>query len=264
MSLWLWGGHSRPHAACARRRRVRPGVRPEVAAPLLALILVSAAAAQPNRLTPGERAAGWQLLFDGSTSRGWTEVTGLPFPTTSWTIEDGCLKALPNKDGMQDLRTVETYRNFDFKFEWKISKAGNSGVKYLVQKTDRWQRRGESGFQARARGLEYQITDDTANPDALSGPTRRSAALYSVYAPSNTKLAEAGIFHQSEIVVRDGRTQHWLDGEKVLDSSLDDAKVVEDLRHLAKGGPLQRESFISLQNHVSEVWFRNLRIRRLE
>jgi hypothetical protein len=33
---------------------------------------------------------------------------------------------------------------------------------------------------------------------------------------------------------------------------------------LAGGGPVVTESFISLQNHGSPVWFRNLKLRRLE
>src|SRR5207247_1821936 len=98
-------------------------------------------------------AAGWILLFDGHSAKGWQEVSGLPFPITTWTIEDGCLRALDPGTGIQDIRTEATFRSFEFQFDWKVPPDGNSGVKYLVQRTDRWN--NKNGLQSRARGLEY-------------------------------------------------------------------------------------------------------------
>ncbi len=120
----------------------------------------------------------WQSLFDGKTANGWVEVTGKPFPTHSWTIEDGCLKALVKTDGFQDIRTLEKYRSFELEFEWKLLKDGNSGVKYLIQNVDEWT--NKDGRQARARGLEYQLVDRNS-PDAKD-PTRYTGALYSILA----------------------------------------------------------------------------------
>jgi Domain of Unknown Function (DUF1080) len=116
--------------------------------PIAAIALLLAG--QTNALAQDGR---WHSLFDGSTSRGWVEVTGKPFPTHSWMVEDGCLKAVVRNDGFQDIRTVETFRSFELEFEWKLLKYGNSGVKYLIQRVDEWT--NEEGRQARARGLEY-------------------------------------------------------------------------------------------------------------
>src|SRR5579864_8822285 len=76
----------------------------------------------------------WHSLFDGSTSKGWLEATGKPFPTHSWTVEDGCLKSLVRKDGFEDIRTVDTFKSFELQWKCKLSKLGNSGVKYLIQR----------------------------------------------------------------------------------------------------------------------------------
>lgn len=217
----------------------------------------------PNQLTSEEKAAGWKLLFDGATTEGWIEVTGLPFPST-WKIEDGCLKAIPNPQDMQDIRTVDKYKSFDFQFEWKLTKGGNSGVKYLVQKTDRWQRRNESGWQARARGFEYQLVDDLNNSDALSAKTRVTASLYSYLAPTKHLNLETNVFHRSRILRNGNHVEHWLDGEKVLEFELTDPIVQTALRSIGKNETPQYESFISLQNHDSDVWFRNIKIRRLD
>jgi hypothetical protein len=201
----------------------------------------------------------WHSLFDGSTSKGWVEVTGKPFPTHSWTIEDGCLKALVRADGFEDIRTVETFKSFELQFEWKLAKLGNSGVKYLIQHVDDWT--NKEGRQARARGLEYQLVD-LDSPDA-SDPTRITGALYSLFPPANADWRIA-VFNESRLIVHGDHVEHWLNGVRVLSYETTNPAVQSALRKmLPKDAPLVTESPISLQNHSSEVWFRNIKIRAL-
>jgi hypothetical protein len=132
-------------------------------------------------------------------------------------------------------------------------------VKYLVQKIDEW--KNKDGRQARARGLEYQLADDH-NPDAASDPKRLAASLYSVIAPVPHIAPKIGEFNHSRIVVEGGKVEHWLNGTKVVSFETSAPMVVKQLRDLRKGEDLQEESPISLQHHGTEVWFRNLRVRR--
>lgn len=205
----------------------------------------------------------WHSLFDGTTTKGWEDVTGKPFPTHSWTIEDGCLKSLVRTDGFEDIRTVETFKSFELEFEWKLAKVGNSGVKYLIQRVDDWT--NKEGRQARARGLEYQLVD-LDSPDA-SDPTRITGALYSLFAPKNADW-KIGIFNESRIVVRGAHIEHWLNGVRVLSCETTNPAIQTALRGMlpkdaTPATPLATESPISLQNHSSETWFRNIRIRAL-
>ena len=216
-----------------------------------------------NRLTDAERRDGWELLFDGATTKGWQEITGKPFPLHCWTIADHCLKALVRTDGFQDIGTVETFRSFDLRFDWKLLERGNSGVKYKIQKVDEWV--NAEGRQARARGLEYQLADDQ-DPDAASDPRRVAGSLYSVIAPSPRVPPRIGAFNESRILVVGKHVEHWLNGERVVSFDTDAADVVKQLRaNLATDdhGPVHEEGPISLQNHSSETWFRNIRIQRL-
>jgi len=198
---------------------------------------------------------GWRPLFDGKTTTGWEEVTGKAFPTNCWTIEDGSLKALVRTDGFQDIRTKETFGSFELEFEWKLLKDGNSGVKYLIQRVDEW--RNAAGRQARARGLEYQLADDT-NEDAASDPRRVAGSLYSLIAPAPRIRPRIGDFNRSRILVKGQHVEHWLNGVKVVGFETTAPEVLKAL-----GGELPKASPISLQNHSSEAWFRNIRIRPL-
>jgi hypothetical protein len=215
--------------------------------------------------SPVAAADDWRPLFDGKTSAGWLEITGKPFPDT-WAIENGCLKTVIRPGGMQDIRTVEVFRGFDLEFDWMMKADGNSGVKYLVQKVDEWT--NKDGRQARARGLEYQLADDH-NPDAASDPTRVAAALYSVIAPvpkisPRIYSGTAREFNHSRLVVDGTHVEHWLNGTKVVQFETSAPAVQKQLRELhGKTGELLDEGPISLQNHNSEVWFRNIRVRRL-
>ena len=189
-----------------------------------------------------EGPGAWISLFDGRTPAGWQEVTGQPFPSGCWTVEDGCLRARAVKDGgFSDIATVRKFRDFDLEFEWKIEPGGNSGVKYLLERVDQWPRK--DGRMARGRGPEYQLVDDDLNPDSKGIPVKQTASLYGKLAPSRRMARPAGEFNLSRIVVRAGHVEHWLNGVKVLEYAHDPA-----------------ESPIVLQNHSSAAWFRRIRV----
>jgi hypothetical protein len=232
---------------------------------LLVFAVVASLFAADNQLTGDERAQGWRLLFDGKTSEGWVEVTGKPFSPNSWTIEDGCLKTVVSPGGAQDIRTLESFKSFDLEFDWKVLADGNSGVKYLLQHIDEWN--NKLGRQARARGLEYQLADNNG-PDAVE-PIRSTASLYSAIAPSPKTSPSVGSFNHSRIMVNGDHVEHWLNGVRVVSFDLGGPaaqKVFAGLRKKDEDAstPIQRETPISLQNHGTPAWFKNLKIRRLD
>jgi hypothetical protein len=268
-----------------------------LAALAAAMVLSQAARAADNRLTREEQSAGWKLLFDGRTYAGWRDPTRLHPPGDSFVIEDGCLKAVAHPRIVEDLFTRDAFRDFDLAFDWKISPAGNSGVKYLIQdrvfipegrapdSRVRFEDRVKAALLAPrvARpdkgqdyviGFEYQLTDDATNPDARSnGPKHRTAALYDVAAPSKDATRPVGTFNHSVIVVKGGRVKHYLNGEVVVETSLKSPDVAASMQQrwgtdspvygLLVNQPRERCP-ISLQNHGDEAWFKNLKIRILK
>jgi hypothetical protein len=255
-----------------------------MAAPLLA------AAQQHNTLTPAEKKAGWILLFDGKTMNHWVDPRQKTPPGDAWTIEDGCLKALSHAKLTEDLFSKDTYRDFELSYEWRISPGGNSGVKYRIQKHlflpgahERFELQVEHSFehpvsgrpekgQDYVIGFEYQMTDDASNRDALSNPKHTAGALYDMVTPSKAAAKPAGEFNQSRIVVKGKHVEHWLNGVKVVDSSLDSPAAMEGIHkrwavaphvlELLSKQPVE-DCQISLQNHGDDAWFRDIKIRRL-
>ena len=99
----------------------------------LGLVAACLSALAQNSLTPEEKKAGWILLFDGKTMNNWVDPRQKTPPGDAWTIDDGCLKATRHAKITEDLFSQGTYRDFELEFDWRISPAGNSGVKYRIQ-----------------------------------------------------------------------------------------------------------------------------------
>ena len=227
---------------------------------LLASVFLSIGAAQAapdaasNTLSPAETAAGWKLLFDGRTTTGWRGYARTNFSGGAWSAEDGCLTT---KGGGCDLVTVDKFDDFDFKFEWRISPSGNSGVKYFVHEG----KTGKSGI-----GCEYQILDDAQNKDAVNGANRQAGALYALIAPNNAKhLNPVGDWNQSEIIVRGKHVEHWLNGARIVEFEAGSPELAQAIakskfRNVPNFGQ-KMTTLLLLQDHGDPVWFRNLKIR---
>lgn len=248
-----------------------------------------------NSLTPAEKNDGWVLLFDGQSMHGWVDPGRHNPPGDAWTIEDACLKARKGPAITEDLFSEQTYRDFELSWEWRISQAGNSGLKYRIQKhlyllagqglpRGPFEMRVEQSFlkpvterpakgQDYVIGFEYQMTDDAANSDALGNPKHTAGALYDMVKPASAASRPVGEFNLSRIVLRGNHVEHWLNGVKVVDSSLDSPAALAGIEkrwaaspHVANLLAKQpvRDCPISLQNHGDEAWFRNIKIRQIK
>ncbi len=255
----------------------------------------------PNTITPAEIDDGWMLLFDGKTLNGWEDPAREVPPGDSWTVEEGCIKAVPDPRLREDLFTNESFGDFELAFEWKISPRGNSGLKYRVQDRavlikgqtnpdakrfedivdfelinrvgDRSRLGPDDEMEEYVVAFEYQIIDNEGHPDAKRGSDRSTGAIYSMVAPAQQTARPVGEFNQSRVVLRGKHVEHWLNGTKVVDVNLDAEPIRSGLEERwTKESPVYRlltelprkEGPIALQHHNDEAWFRNIKIRRLE
>ncbi|MST94831.1 MAG: DUF1080 domain-containing protein [Pedosphaera sp.] len=228
----------------------------------LALVITAAglaaraSAAEPNTLTPEEKAAGWKLLFDGQSLKGWRGYKKTTPPGPGWKVEDGLLKKVAKVSG-GDIITEEKFDNFELTWEWRVAIAGNNGVKYLVTE-----------LRPGAPGHEYQMLDDTGHPDGKIGPKRQTASFYDVLPPAaDKKLNPPGEWNSSRILVQGNHIEHWLNGAKVLAYDLGSDEVKAALAASKfKNAPAfgdKIKGHIMLTDHSDEAWFRNMKIREL-
>lgn len=260
---------------------------------LLALVGAGLCSAASNTLSADEKRGGWTLLFDGKSMAGWVDPREKTPAGTAWIIDDDALKATAHPQMTEDLFTKRTFRDFELRWDWRISAKGNSGLKYRVQKhffvLDRMP--GEKFEKTVARsldqplenrpakgqdyvvGFEYQMTDNQTNPDALSKVTHSAGALYDMTAPVKDATKPVGEWNESRIVLRGNHVEHWLNGVKVVDTTLDAPAATSGIQtrwapapamiHLLADQPV-KDCPITLQNHGDEAWFRNIRILELK
>lgn len=227
-----------------------------------------------NILTKAEIEEGWKLLFDGESFNGWRGLGRDHVPVGFWLIEDNMIhkilagddKTTPDGKPFEggDLMTVDTFENFELKFEWKITKGGNSGLKYNV--SEEMCRENDSEFSA--LGFEYQLLDD--DDEAYNGvlkPYKFTGSLYDLKPPSNVVLRPVGEFNSSRIIVDGNHVEHWLNGIKVVEyefgsKELDDAYEISKFNKI-KGFQEKRKGHIVITNHNDESWFRNIKIREI-
>lgn len=231
-----------------------------------------ATAPMVNTLSAQEKADGWELLFDGKTLNGWRGIGIKGIPKGHWDVVDGCIHKIGKKDVPRqadgqpvkggDLITDTTFNNFILYFEWKISKGGNSGVKYNVIEEVSI-KNGWTG----ALGYEYQVIDDINFPGELT-PKHQAAALYDMIAPNKEKvLKPVGEFNTSKIVFIGDHGEHWLNGKKVVEYDINTPEFRELFKkskyHEHKDFAKHKIASIVLQDHGDECWFRNIKIKRV-
>lgn len=234
----------------------------------------AAEAVQSSAENPGEDAAGWTDLFDGSTLDGWRGLGIDSIPTAHWRVEDGAIRKVASgevavaQDGQPlqggDLMTLETFRDFELEFEWRVAPGANSGIKYNVSEE---LSTSHSPSQA-ALGFEYQILDDDLHADAAN-PSHRAGELYNLVEANERKaLRPVGEWNTGRIVFVGNRGEHWLNGELILEYELE-TPVMDSLFAASKWSAIpefieRRTGHIVLQDHNDDAWYRNIRIRELD
>jgi hypothetical protein len=196
------------------------------------------------------------VLFDGKSLDQWEGAKG-EAPGSGWVIEaDG---SLGRKEKTGDLLTKQVFKNFEMEWEWKIGEGGNSGVKYWVNKI------GNQNL-----GIEYQLIDDERHADAKNGVKRQTGSIYDIKGAAADKMSKpAGEWNTSKLVVRGTTLEHWLNGKLAVAADTGSAEWKELFGQskyvkYADQGFAPGHGKILLQDHGDPVWFRNIRLTKLD
>ena len=164
--------------------------------------------------------------------------------------------------GGGDLITRQTYGDFDLQVEWKVADGANSGIMWRVSLGD------SAPYMS---GPEYQILDDSEHSDGANELTA-AGSLYGMFPAKdrdgNKTLREVGTWNKTRITVVGNRVTYYLNLKKVLETEIGSP---EWNQQLGKSKFKDWEKFaknsgghIAFQDHGNEVWFRNIRIKRLD
>ena len=229
---------------------------------LVTLPLAGTALAALALIAPASASAAaddWKVLFDGKSTDAWRGYSRDTFPTGCWVIEGDTLKTVSGGKQPCDLVTREPYRDFELELEYKLTPGGNSGVLYRVAELP-----GEPSWHS---GPELQILDD--DKYRQNSPKNWTGSLYDlIAAPGDKVVKPVGQWNRVGVVVKDNHVEHWLNGKKVVayDLGSDALKTLvagskfKDMPRFAR----EPEGYIALQHHEGgDVWFRNVRVRRL-
>ena len=217
---------------------------------------------KPNTLTPHEKKAGWQLLFNGRNTDGWHNFNKNTIGS-AWKVANGCLYLDTAKaEGWQtqnggDIVYEKTVTDFHLKLEWKISKNGNSGIMFYVQEDSRYQYPWQTG-------PEMQVLDNVGHDDGRI-PKHRAGDLYDLISCAKETVKPYNQWNRVDIISRQGKLTLQLNGTVVVRTDLRS----EEWKNLVAGSKFSTMpgfgSFhagkIALQDHGNKVWFRNIKLK---
>jgi hypothetical protein len=263
MSMLLDQRAKRKEQAAERTAGVAKWVQVAGFALILAIVLIAAlliagpAGAQqaPNTLDESEIAAGWELLFDGSSLEGWRGFNLEALPD-GWQAVDGTLSRVAG--GGDIVYGAKQYQDFDLRIDWKVGEAGKSGIFYRAE---------EHVVNAIFKSaVEMQVLDDEGHYDGGS-PYTSAGAVYGLYPAPRGVVRPAGEWNEARVVARGPHVEHWLNGVKVAEYEL----ASPEWAALVAGSKFVQwpefgtslRGYIGLQDHGDQVWYRNIRIREL-
>ena len=221
-----------------------------------------------NQLTESEKRSGWELLFDGTSLEGFKGYQQ-DTPGAGWQVIDG---AIVRTEAAGDLLTKAMYDSFEIQLEYRISKAGNSGLMFHVT---------EDGKRPWYSGPEVQIIDNDAGKDG-----QKAGWLYQLYEPHEKKWViriekaaglpvkelvdatrPAGEWNHLYLRVTPGSSEVCLNGVSyykfVIGNDDWNKRVAKSkfskFEQFGKAG----NGHLCFQDHGDEVAFRSIKVRRL-
>ena len=222
---------------------------------LLTLVFSSLASAADNRLTEEEKAAGWQLLFNGRDHTGWKCNNGKPIATP---VEQDSI--VPYKSGGYIVMHEKTFDNFELKCDvrWEDPRC-NSGIFFRVEDP---KNPVHTGFEIQVMsgtkigkhefGAIYDLTATTENAGKETGQWNQiEIRCYGPYINVKVNGTEVAAMNCDKFdqpgVCPDGKKHKYkLNGEP---------RAVKDFAHLGHLG---------FQDHGHKVWYKNVKLLELE
>lgn len=188
---------------------------------------------------------GFTPLFNGRDLAGWIgDLKG-------YQAAAGVIAVLPEASG--NLYTEKEYRDFIFRFDFKLTPGANNGIGIRAPLT------GDAAYA----GMEVQVLDDSAEVYKALQPCQFHGSIYGVVPARRGHQRPVGEWNTEEIEVRGRRVKVTLNGAVIVDADLDEASAGGTIDKRDHPGLKNETGHIGFLGHGSRVEFRNLRIREI-
>jgi len=228
------------------------------------VLAIAAAPSSEKKSIVKENNDGWISLFDGKTTNGW-HTFNKKTVGSAWKVDDGALHlTVPGSEGYQtkgggDIVTDQEFTNFDLRLEWKIAPKGNSGIIFDVKEDPKYK-------DTWLTGPECQVLDNDGHDDGKI-IKHRAGDLYDLISSSSEPVKKVGEWNQVEIKLDKGKLDFYMNGVNTVSTTMWD----DNWWKLVKGSKfVEMPDFtkfktgrIALQDHGCEVWYKNIKIKKL-
>lgn len=222
-----------------------------VAAALAAVVSLSVvppstadAPAKPAAEKAEAKAGEWvDLLPGGDLSKFW-QTTG------NWKVEEGAVRLVPRPgekgwsrhDAYLHLKDKQ-YKDFEFEFEFKTEKGGNSGFYFHV---------GDPKEPVKT-GIEVQLYDSGSKKPDAKLTDHDAGGIIPGYPPTKNAAKPTGEWNKVHVTVKGEKLTVRINDVIVNDVDLNSDK----LKRFPKTG------YIAFQDHALPLWLRGMKIKEL-
>jgi hypothetical protein len=177
-----------------------------------------------NELTANEKAIGWQLLFNGKSTKGWKALNG----DAKYVVEDGMIVGTSKMNTPNTfLTTKKLYGDFILEYEMKMDRGLNSGVQIRSNSNKEYK-------DGRVHGYQVECDDsDRRWTGGIYDEARRGWIYPLEYNRPSKKAFKNGKWNKFRVEAIGNSIRTWVNGKPV-------SNLVDDLT--ATG-------FIGLQVH---------------
>jgi len=199
-------------------------------------------------LPENEKREGFNVLFDGTNLDAWRGNTD------AYSINDeGALAVVPTEGSGGNLFTKEEFSDFVYRFEFRLTPGANNGIGIRAPLE------GDAAYA----GMEIQVLDDGAEMYKDIAEYQHHGSVYGVIPAKQGHLRPVGEWNEEEIYLKGNKIRVTLNGTVIVDGDLAEASKNGTLDHKQHPGLTRKSGHIGFLGHGSEVYFRNIRVKRL-
>ncbi|MNN47794.1 hypothetical protein D3C81_1622310 [compost metagenome] len=195
-----------------------------------------------------EKKEGFEVLFDGTNLDKWTE-------NQAYVVNDeGYIWVYPNAKFGGNLYTKEEYADFIYRFDFKLTPGANNGVGIRAPLE------GDAAYEA----MEIQVLDDGADVYKDLKQYQYHGSIYGVVPAKKGHLKPVGEWNSEEIVVKGNRIKVTLNGAVIVDADIAEASKNGTLDGKQHPGLKRTSGHIGFLGHGTEVFFKDIRVKKLK